>query len=56
MDKNDTRKRYDYNRIRVSKDDDLAWIRNVINDLFREDKITPNEGIFFIDSLGFEKK
>jgi hypothetical protein len=54
MNKNDTQKRYNYQRIRVNKDDDLAWVRNVINDLWREDKMATYEGIWLIDSLSLE--
>lgn len=49
-------KQRNYKRIRVSKDDDLAWVKNIINDLWWENKITTHEGICFIDSLGFEEE
>lgn len=48
---NKEQKIYNYQRIRVNKDNDLAWIRNVINDLWHENKITVHEGICFVDSL-----
>lgn len=54
VDKNDIQKTYNYEQIRANKDNDLAWVENVITDLWRGHKITTHEAIFFVDSLDYQ--
>ena len=44
-------KQRNYERIRVNKDNDLAWIGGILADLYYEHKITLNERIYLDASL-----
>lgn len=43
---------FNYDTVKVSKDNDLCWIKCIINNLCFERKITDKDRIYFLDSLG----
>ena len=51
MDANDFQKGFDYAKVRVRKDDDLQWARNIIEWLWDEEKINHEECTQFLESL-----
>lgn len=56
MDANDFQKGIDYAKVRVNKDSDLQWVRNIIAQLWiDEKKITSEEYTCFLKSLTGEQ-
>ena len=51
MEANDFQKGFDYAKVRARKDDDLQWARNVIKQLWNEEKINGEECTRFLESL-----
>ena len=51
MEANDFQKGFEYGKVRVRKDDDLQWARNVIDTLWDEEKINHEECTRFLESL-----
>ena len=51
MDANDFQKGFEYGKVRVRKDNDLLWARNVIKQLWDEEKINGEECTRFLESL-----